>query len=313
MSGELIEAIEVAPGLWDADVRPGLYPDLTNAEYHKGPGVSKSMLDVAAPPNCPLDFYDKYVDPNPPEVKPKDDWQVLGDAIHKAILEPDLMSQFAYVPDDAPARPTEAMKKSKSPSVSSQDRVSWWADFERENEGKVILPATMARAIIGARDAVHTHPVAKHLFTGGNAEQTYYARDPRTGMLIKCRPDYELLEREGMLVDLKTTESAAERAFRQSVISYRYDVQDPWYGDTVELAFDAKPREIVQKFVFVGVEKIRPFCTGIYWITPEDRIKGRDMAATDMALIAECRRTNLWPDYGCNPKQLRIARRSYSE
>lgn len=313
MSGEIIEAVEVAPGRWETDVAPGLYPDLTNAEYHKGPGVSKSMLDVIAEPNCPLDFYDKYVDPNPPEEKPKEDWQVLGDAIHKAILEPDLLSQFAYVPDDAPQRPTDAMKKSKNPSVSSQDRVSWWADFEREHEGKTILPSTMAKALIGARDAVHMHPVAKHLFTGGNAEQSYYARDPETGLLIKCRPDYELLEREGMIVDLKTTESAAERAFRQSVISYRYDVQDPWYQHVIHRAFDQPDGAIVRKFVFVAVEKVRPFCTGIYWITKEDRQRGIELARADLALIQECRRTNLWPDYGCNPKQLRIARRSYSE
>lgn len=307
---DLYDAAEVSPGKWEPVIAPGLYPDMTNEEYHASPGVSKSHLDDIAPEpgHAPLHYWDKRINPDQDPPKEKEDALVLGDAIHKAILQPDLMSQFAYVPDDAPARPTDAMRKAKNPSISSQDRVSWWGDFEAEHEGKTILPAKMHKAIQGARDAVHMHPAAKHLFRGGNAEQTFFAIDPETGALIKCRADYELLEREGMLVDLKTTEDAAPRAFKNSMRTYRYDVQDPWYTHVVHSAFDTA--EIVRKFVFVAVEKVRPFALGIYWIEPADRRMGMDMARRDLATILECRRTGVWPDFGCAPKSLIIDRRN---
>jgi len=38
-------------------VQPGYYSDITNAEYHDGPGISKSHLhDTAAPVMCRPDF-----------------------------------------------------------------------------------------------------------------------------------------------------------------------------------------------------------------------------------------------------------------
>ena len=50
-----------------------------------------------------------------------------------------------------------------------------------------------------------------NLFIGGKAERTYIWRDPRTGALCKCRPDYT---RPNLLIDYKTTTSANPRTFR---------------------------------------------------------------------------------------------------
>jgi hypothetical protein len=311
---DFLDYIETAAGVWVPAREPGVYPDETDGEYAASKGVRKSQLDDIAPERdmTPAHFWDKHVNPNQDPPKVKDDALILGDAIHKAILQPDLMSQFAFVPEDAPARPTDAMRNSKSPSVSSQDRVSWWDDFERENHGKRILPVKMHRAIEGARDAVHCHPVAKHLFTGGQSEQSFYAVDPQTGALIKCRVDYNRLERDGMLIDLKTCEDASPRGFKASTRAYRYDVQDPWYQHVIHSAWGAKPGEIVRKFVFTMVEKLRPFALGIYWIDPADRQNGMDMAHRDLATILDCRRSQLWPDFGCTPQGVQINRRSYT-
>lgn len=306
---DIYDAIEVSPGVWEPAIAAGLYPDMTNEAYHASKGVSKSHLDDICIEHgfSPLHYWDKRVNPDQPPPKEKEEHLILGDAIHKAILEPDLMSGFAFVPEDAPAKPTEAMKNSKNPSISSQDRVSWWADFERENEGKRILPVKMHKALIGARDAVHMHPAAKHLFKGGNAEQTFFATDPVTGALIKCRTDYDVLEREAMIVDLKTTDDAAPKAFEKSMRNFRYDVQDPWYRHVIHSAFDQQ--DIVRKFVFVAVEKVRPFAVGIYWIEDDDRQQGMALARRDLDTILACRQSNMWPDFGCKPQLLRVNRR----
>lgn len=309
-----LDASQREDGVWEVDEPLGLRPDMTNAEYHASRGVSKSHLDDISPEQgmTPLHYWDKRVNPEPPPPKAREDHFIVGDAGHAAILEPDSMSRFAFVPEDAPDRPTEAMKKSKNPSMSSQDRVSWWADFEREHEGKTILPVKFHQAVIGMRDAVHMHPVAKHLFTAGRSEQTFFARDPETAALIKCRFDYEQFEQYGRAVDLKTTLDASESGFRSAIFGYRYDVQHAWYKHVAHSAYpDAG--EFVRSFVFVAIEKVRPFALGVYWLEPEDVINGMELARRDLNTILECRETGLWPDFGCTPRQLRINRRKIAQ
>jgi exodeoxyribonuclease VIII len=67
------------------NMQPGVYPDLSNAEYHGGPGVSKSILDlVARSPmhaKCRLDA----ANDNTPTTA-----QAFGTAFHTLILEPHL-------------------------------------------------------------------------------------------------------------------------------------------------------------------------------------------------------------------------------
>jgi hypothetical protein len=302
---ELIEAVETTPGRWTPQVL-GLHPKQTNAEYQSAQAESKSRLDAIARPNCPLHYWDKYENPDPPPER-RTPALILGDAIHKAVLEPDIFDRFIVrLPEDAPARPNSRTLKAKKPSLQSQDAISYWADFDEENRDKLLVSDEDYRTVVACRDAVHMHPVAKHLFRGGLAEQSYYAIDPETGALIKCRADYEQLEREASITDLKTTEDASERGFKSSIYGYRYDIQDAWYRHVLRSAYQGQVE--VRRFVFVGIEKVRPYCVGVYTIAPEDTIAGMIAARRDLSEILECRRTGEWPDYGCNPKVLRINR-----
>ncbi len=83
-------------------------------------------------------------------------------------------------------------------------------------------------------------------------------------------------------------------------------MQDPWYRHVIKHAFADQVE--VRRFVFVAVEKKPPFAIGIYWIEPEDVITGMELARRNLATLIECKRLNEWPDYGCNPRGLRINR-----
>lgn len=280
-----------------SDIVIGLNPGQTNEEYHGSEGVSKSKLDDISPElrKSPKHYWAKHIDPER-EPEKRTDAKILGDAIHKAVLEPDLVSEhFVVLPPDAPARPTKQMLEAKKPSLESIQRQNWWADFQAEHGDKTILTADQFKTILGCRDAVHTHPIARGLFSGGNAEQSFYARDPQTGALIKCRLDYDRLEKEGMIVDLKSTLDASEDGFGADARKYRYDVQGWWYPNVIHTAYN--DFDIVRHFVFVPVEKEWPHAVGVYHMTAELVPAAEAMARRDLGLIIDCMARDEWPDF----------------
>jgi exodeoxyribonuclease VIII len=232
---------------------------------------------------------------------------VIGTAIHAAILEPDSFAAgYVVAPEDAPPRPSSRQINAKKPSPDTIKAIEFWSDFTKEAAGKIIMEAETWANILGARDAVLTHPSVKGLFTRGEAEVSYFGIDPETGALVKCRPDYDRLNYDGMIVDVKSTQDASPEGFGGSATKFRYDVQDPWYRDVVDLALGTQG--VVEKFGFVAVESKPPFQVGLYYSTPEQLAFGRRMGRRDLRRILECTAANSWPDFAADkgPQPLRI-------
>lgn len=271
----------------------------TNEEYHSGPGISKSHLDVVA--RSPFHYWAKYLNPNRPEPETPTQAMILGTATHTAILEPDLFpSQYITLPENAPKRPTSAQLKAKNPSAETILAIDWWEDFEKANAGKIILTPDDYATCMAMRDAVHTHPVAAQLLTDGESEQSFYAIDNDTGELIKCRPDW--LRNNGVMVDVKTTEDASPDGFGRSVANYRYFVQAPWYLDILKRLYGEAP----QWFIFIAVEKKYPFGVGVYFVENDQLDIGRARYVKDLAAIHECKTRGTWPGYSEQVEPLRL-------
>lgn len=246
----------------------------TNDEYHSGPGISKSHLDTIAG-SSPKHYWHKYLNPDrePNEPTPA---LVLGSAIHSIILEPDLFTQD-YVANPGIERRSNAGKAE-------------YAAFVAENKGKTVLDDEQMQACLAIRDAVHFHPVAAGLLTGGAAEQAFYAIDPETGELIKCRTDYMAGD---IIVDVKSTEDASPDGFGKSAANFRYPVQVCWYQDVLDAAFGEHP----QHWAFLAVEKKPPYAIGIYFPDATDVARARVAARRDFMRIIEHKRSGQWPDY----------------
>jgi hypothetical protein len=97
-----------------------------------------------------------------------------------------------------------------------------------------------------------------------------------------------------MIVDLKTTTDASPGAFRRSIASLRYHLQDAWYTTAARIihGLDADP-----PFVFVAQEKDPPYLVGIYQLDDEDRAVGRALMRQAVATFARCLATDEWPGY----------------
>jgi len=288
-------------------VAPGLVRGMSNDAYHQGPGVSKSKTDDIAPEcgNSPRTYWAKHVNPDREPFTPTPQ-MVLGTAIHAAILEPDSFRSGYILAPEGLKKPTSSQLNAKKPSPDTIVQIAEWQQFQAEAAGKIILDAEDWESVLGARDAVLTHPTVRGLFQHGEAETSYFGIDPETGEVVKCRPDFDRIEFDGMIVDVKSTEDASPEGFGGSATKFRYDVQDPWYRDVIDLALGA--RAVVRSFGFVAVERKPPFQVGLYYSTPEQLLRGRAMGRRDLRRIVECREANHWPDFAANdgPQPLRI-------
>lgn len=260
---------------------PGIYYDLPIDQYHSGPGISKTGLwtiYTQSPahyrfgqrePNVAFDF---------------------GEACHLAILQPDEFERKVF----------------RGPEDRRGNKWKDAAEFAAI-EGKLILTAGDYDAVLAIRDAIHADAWVNAVITGGQpiVESSGYWTDPQTGELCRCRPD---LYREdiGIVIDLKSTNSAHKDAFARSVVNYGYHAQEAFYTDGWTIL--GKP---VQGFCFLAFEKKPPYAYAIYELPPAIVEEGRAIMRTALDRYAECVRTGKWPAYGDGVQELEFSRWAY--
>lgn len=238
---ETIETTAPAPEI----DQPGIY-QLTNDQYHAGPGVSKSTL-WALHKKTPL--HARY------GVHKQTDPQKLGEAIHTAVLEPGLFEK----------------RYSLGPNAHGSSK-EWKTAVEIASAaGKICLKPDAWSEALYARDAVLSHPTVRKLVTTGtpSIEQSAYAIDEATGELVRVRPD--LYSHDfSVMADLKSTASAQSDDFKKSVAEYGYHLQRVMYPMIWE---DAKGGR-VDAFIFICVEPKPPHAVAIFELQAPDVEEG---------------------------------------
>ncbi|MDR5867969.1 PD-(D/E)XK nuclease-like domain-containing protein [Halomonas koreensis] len=255
------------------EIGPGYYPDIPNAEYHAGPGVSKSQLDLLSRSPALLKW-----SLTAPEDDEKKAALNIGDAAHAAILEPHRFRDEYAIGPDAP-------KNTKAGKAA-------WEEFEEQRGGRVALTHKEGRQVALMRDSVMAHPHARFLIESeGDAEASIYWRDPITGELCRCRPD-KALPKMGWLLDLKTTADMGK--FARSVYDYRYHVQDPFYSDGYAEHFGEAPRAFLFLVVSTSIECGR-YPVRLFSLDQVAKDAGRFAYQRDLQTYHECRQANDWP------------------
>jgi exodeoxyribonuclease VIII len=253
--------------------------EMTNDEYHAALGVSKSHLDFVAD-NGLRKYWFKYRAPLDQRIVQKQTpAKILGNAIHCAVLQPDLLRSL-YIADPGIDKRSNAGKAE-------------WAGFCAEHAAKTILKDEDFQTVLAVRDAVQRHPVARGLLAGCRFEQPVFAIDPETGELVKCQVD-ALHEGGNHIVDVKSTDDASPNGFGKSAFNYRYDWQPPFYQDVLDAAFGEHPPH----WVFMAVEKEPPYEIGLYFIDPDQVERGRLQAREQFMRIVNASRVNEWPGFG---------------
>lgn len=189
---------------------PGIHTGLSMEDYLALPYMSASRLEILR--RSPKQL--QHALGEPPKSSPALE---RGTALHLAVLEP-LTFDGHYVA----LGQCEGTKK-------DGDRCTYQGSYYRDGQSFCkthdpakgepmdpeihVLAADELDRVHGMRDAILAHRRAASLFEGnGLFEATVIFDDPETGVRCKVRPD-RLVERAGMLVDLKTTRDATHHFF----------------------------------------------------------------------------------------------------
>lgn len=110
------------------------------------------------------------------------------------------------------------------------------------------------------------------------------------GVRCKARLDSVLLE-EGIVLDLKTTDTVEPELFTKKVVGLGYDFQAAYYAKAAEVAY-GKPF----KFIFAAVERRAPYTVDLFEVTPDMMAEGLYKCDKALKLYAQCEASGEWPN-----------------
>jgi len=209
----------------------------------------------------------------PPEPTPA---MVLGQAIHMAILQPDLFRQ-CYV------RRPELDLRTKAGREALEA-------LQKEHPSATILTPEQYDTCLAIRDAVWSHRIANKLLQG-QMELSAVWRDPWFGVLCKGRFDC-VPTGLGVIADVKSVNDASPRTMQRFIYGYGTYLQAAHY------MIGAKQLGVeVDYFVLIAVEKEPPYGIGIYNIRGDALMAGEEELARLLRTWSECETTGQWPGY----------------
>jgi len=272
-------------------MKSGIYSDISNDEYHKGPGISKSGLDIIA--RSPLHYWGAYLDPNK-EPRKETPAMAFGTAIHTAILEPETYdARYTVMPDGLDRRTKIGKEQYEAYILQSQ------------TDGTTLIGSGEHAKVMKVAEQARDHPLARRLLETGKAEQSVYWTDPETGILCKARPDWLIDPNPNCaILDVKSTQDASPEGFMKSAFNYRYHVQAAWYLDGLEAATGWKP----DAFMFLALEKDAPFASAFYYASDAMIDVGRREYRKALNTYAACLESGKWPGYSSQLQALELPR-----
>lgn len=231
----------------------GLFTDIPQDEYRKIDALANS--DAVMIERNPADYiWSRNAPINYSKVQTKD----FGTALHCALLEPAEYENLVFVS-----------------SVKGRNTKS----FEQEvidNPDNIVLTADEAEQIKVMVGSVNAHPTASHLLSQqGQAECSVISDDSERGVLLKCRPDKNLIESIGVCLDVKTTGSIddwrSDKEWINPLFKFDYGHQAAFYMHVLSLHYGFE----VNRFVFVAVSSsiaLGRYPVGVFEVTKDQLI-----------------------------------------
>ena len=253
-------------------MKPGIHV-LSNEDYHKGSGLSKSGIEEMrrSPAHFKARYIDRIIDSDPTPA------MLAGTLAHCATLEP---LEFA-------------MRYAVGPDVSRVTKA--WKEFESSLPAGVtcIKPDDYAKAWAQS-NALRILPDVADAMMSGRPEVSAYWTDADTGILCKCRPDWvHHCQGGAIILDVKTASDASPDGFSKAVAKFGYHRQAAWYSD----GYFAASGVPVIGFVFAVVESEPPYAAACYVLDQKSVEQGRRECREALNKFAWCKANNEWPGY----------------
>jgi len=264
----------------------GVYVGVPSATYHAARAVNRSLLSVLTD-KSPWHFREAFE--GRVEGKAESDAMRLGSLEHLMVLEPKRFSECVV-----PAPINEKTGKAYGAETKA------WAEFAMAHKGKIVATDEDIESARRMADTLHSHPAIGPLIRGAAAtELTLVA----SLFGVKCKVRVDVLPEWGgsLLLDLKTTKNAGERAFAASIANFGYDLQAAMYTMVAKRLGVLNANDANASLALAAVDVSDGNQCALY--IPDAKfmeIAGSRVKQT-LAIIEACRRVNNWPSYPQEP------------
>lgn len=263
----------------------GIYYGLAAAEYHAVEALSSSGVKKLL--KSPSHYRFERDHPSEPTAA-----MTLGTAIHSIVLEQQESAQrIAVLP------PLNRRTKDGRAELDA---------FITANKGKLLLSQEEFDRAIRCAAAVMEHPAAAQLLDGGERELSLFWTDGRYSVPCKARFD---CRNRGLIVDLKTCQSAAPDDFSRSIATFGYDVQAAHYFSGAEHVLNETP----EGFVFIAAETEEPFAVACYVLGRQSIHVGMNKCDEALKRYQIALQTGEWPGYAAEITEINMPRYALKE
>ena len=249
---------------------------MTEREYSELPGVRSSWLKVLHT-KTPAHLREEIA-------RPERDTEAfrIGRAIHTAVLRPDAWDDEWLVIPRLDRRTKAGKEEAARLATEAGDRYL----IDEADAAMVTRIRTEVFAVAG--DILRQAPLREWPVVGVIDGVAGKAR------VDACAPT-------GLMLDLKSTLSAAPHAFARAAGSYGYLLQMAYYRMLMrEMGMDDGPT------ILIAVEKSAPYAVGLYSLAPEQMAEMEPRIRELLRLYQRCCDDNYWPAYQPEITTLRV-------
>ncbi len=160
---------------------------------------------------------------------------------------------------------------------------------EADANGALLLTEGDYKIAVDAANAVRSNKEVAKLLSGDLiCEASIFAKDEKTGVDLRCRPDGWRRD-IGALIDLKTTVAPDPEGFAKQVANFGYHIQESFYRRTMGLI-----GEEIDRFIFISVGKEAPYPVGVYELDWRTLNEGDAAVQHALEQYAIARNTGVW-------------------
>lgn len=244
---------------------------MTEKEYRQHPAISRSELWRIRESPEKFKWYREHPEQPSPTL-------IFGQVFHKLALEPNTFyDEFAVSPI--------IDRRTKEGKVA-------WAEFVESSADKTVIDCDSYHKAQEMVDCLYRVPFVKKLLDGEHEKPVFWT-DDLTGEACKARYDALVeVNKQPIIVDLKTTTDASTDAFMRSAIRLGYDFQSGMYCDGLKKTTGKNPL-----FVFIAIEKEPPYAVNILQCDELMLRRGYDLFREYIGIYHDCKQTGNFYGY----------------